>query len=282
MGIRRATFAGSWYPDTAEECIALFEDYKNSITIKDEDFLGVGGIVPHAGWYFSGKTAFTVYYHLSKKINPDVVFLFGMHLGEMSPNYIFNDDGFETPLGIIDVRRDIVYRLMEEFTFVEENSRAFTPDNTVELQLPMVKYFFRDSPVVTLGVAPTETAIKIGMKSSEIATSLGLKAIFIGSTDLTHYGPNYGFLPHGPGREGLRWVKEVNDRRIIELFVRMEPEAVIDEALNSKNACCPGAAACAISASRAAGAKKGVLLDYTTSYDIHPDMSFVGYAGVVF
>ncbi len=282
MGIRKPTFAGSWYPADAGECIRVFENYLNMINVIDDDYLGVGGIVPHAGWYFSGQTAFTVFYHLSKKVKPDVVFIFGMHLGELSPNYIFNDEGFETPLGILEVQRDIVSELLDEFSFVEENSTAFTPDNTVELQLPMVKYFFKDVPVVTVGVAPTDTAIEIGKKAYEISSRMGLMGIFIGSTDLTHYGPNYGFLPHGPGREGLEWVKNVNDRRIIELFIKMDPEGVIDEALSSKNACCPGAAACAISASKAAKAKRGYLLEYTTSYDKHPDISFVGYAGVVF
>ena len=282
MGIKKTTFSGSWYPATEKECITIFEDYKSKIKLTDEDYKGVGGIVPHAGWYFSGKTAFTVFYNLAQKSKPDVVFLFGMHLSELSPNYIFNDDEVETPLGNLKVNREIVEKLLSKFSFVEENSYSFTPDNTVELQLPFVKYFFPDVSIVTVGVAPVKTAVSIGSYSAEIAKTMGINAIFIGSTDLTHYGPNYGFLPQGPGEKGLKWVKEVNDRRIIELFTKMDPQGVIDEALNSRNSCCPGAAAAAISASKNAGATKGVLLDYTTSYDIHPDLSFVGYAAIVF
>jgi AmmeMemoRadiSam system protein B len=30
------------------------------------------------------------------------------------------------------------------------------------------------------------------------------------------------------------------------------------------------------------GAEKGILLDYYTSYDILPDDSFVGYAGILY
>ena len=282
MGIKKATFAGSWYPDTEEECLSLFDEYKSRIKLSDVEFAGIGGIVPHAGWYFSGKTAFTVFYNLAKRSNPDVVFIFGMHLNELSPSYIFNDEGLETPLGNLKVNKDMVEKLVSKFSFIEENAYSFTPDNTVELQLPFIKYFFPDVSVVTVGVAPVETAISIGYYSAEIAKNMGLNALFIGSTDLTHYGPNYGFLPHGPGESGFRWVKEVNDRRIIELFIEMDPAGVIDEALSSRNACCPGAAAAAISAAKRTGATHGVLLDYTTSYDIHPDLSFVGYAGVVF
>ena len=282
MGVRKTSFAGSWYPATEKECLAVFEDYKNRIELSNENFKGVGGIVPHAGWYFSGKTAFTVFYNLAQRADPDVVFLFGMHLNELSPNYIFNDDAIETPLGNLEINRKIVEKLLSEFSFVEENSYSFTPDNTIEIQLPFVKYFYPDVSIVTVAVAPVKTAVSIGNFSAEINKTMGLNAIFIGSTDLTHYGPNYGFSPQGSGEKGLKWMKEVNDRKIIELFVKMDPFEVIDEALSSRNACCPGAAAAAISASKKSGAKHGVLLDYSTSYDIHPDLSFVGYAGVVF
>jgi AmmeMemoRadiSam system protein B len=33
---------------------------------------------------------------------------------------------------------------------------------------------------------------------------------------------------------------------------------------------------------KALGAKRGVLLDYYTSYEILPDDSFVGYAGILY
>ncbi len=52
--------------------------------------------------------------------------------------------------------------------------------------------------------------------------------------------------------------------------------------LNNHNACCGGAAAAAIATAKVLGANKGNKLVYTTSYDIRPDTSFVGYVGIVF
>jgi hypothetical protein len=104
----------------------------------------------------------------------------------------------------------------------------------------------------------------------------------VGSTDLTHYGYNYGFLPKGTGEQALEWVKTVNDRRVVGLMVEMDDEQVINEALNNANACCSGAAAAAIAAARELGARKGKIIKYATSYDVHPDSSFVGYVGIVF
>ena len=282
MGTRKADFAGSWYPGTHRECINTIEDYIRDVRVPEEEYTGFGGIVPHAGWYFSGKTALTVLSAIKSKIKPDLIFLFGMHLPEGSRNYIFIDESVETPLGNLEVNREVSELLTGSFDFIEENASRYTRDNTLELQFPLIKYTFPDTSVVLIGAAPTHFAFAIGEKAASITKELGLTACFIGSTDLTHYGPDYGFTPEGTGKKSVQWVKEVNDKRIIKAFLSAGSGEVIKEALSSRNACCPGAAAAAIAGAGCSGAGRGTLAHYTTSYDIHPDRSFVGYAGVVY
>jgi MEMO1 family protein len=104
----------------------------------------------------------------------------------------------------------------------------------------------------------------------------------IGSTDLTHYGRNYGFIPHGSGPAALEWVRQENDHRVIEAMLALAPEKIIAEGLEHQNACCAGAAAAAVAAAMQLGARSAWTLDYATSYDKSPGESFVGYAGVLF
>jgi len=282
MGIRNPDLSGSWYPSSKGECVKIIENYKASILIPDVDYYGFGGIVPHAGWYFSGKTAFSVFYSIYKKIKPDTFFLFGMHLPVNGPNYIFIDDGINTPFGVLKVNDEAAKMLCNTFDFIKEDAKSYTQDNTVELQLPFIKYLFPEVNIVTLGVSPTNTAINIGEKACDISKELGLKACFIGSTDLTHYGPNYGFIPKGVGAKSIKWAKEVNDKRIVDLFIEADPFEVMKEASASHNACCPGAASAAIAALKKMKIQRGVLVKYDSSYDIHPDSSFVGYSGIVY
>jgi AmmeMemoRadiSam system protein B len=294
MGLRAPYFAGTWYPGTKSECIRTIKQYEEDLPpgsrgeVSSLAEAGMrGGIVPHAGWYFSGKTAYSVFYKIHAVAShrgkiPDTFFIFGMHLGPGSPNYIFLDEGFQTPLGKIEVNLKAANLLSSSFNFYEEDSRNYTPDNTIELQLPFIKYLFPEATVVTIGASPGSNAFAIGEKAAQISKELGLESRFIGSTDLTHYGPNYGFTPQGTGPKSVRWVKEENDRRIIEAFLRLDFQGVLREALASRNACCPGAACAAIAAAKSLGTEKGELVHYTTSYDIHPDSSFVGYAGVVY
>ena len=104
----------------------------------------------------------------------------------------------------------------------------------------------------------------------------------LGSTDLTHYGYNYGYTPKGVGEDAVAWVKSVNDKRVVDLMVKMDSKGIIDEALENHNACCSGAAGAAVAAVRELGCKRGEKITYSTSYDIRPDSSFVGYVGIVF
>jgi AmmeMemoRadiSam system protein B len=69
---------------------------------------------------------------------------------------------------------------------------------------------------------------------------------------------------------------------MVESMLAMDPAGVLNEAGQNRNACCSGAAAAAIAASKELGAERGVKLIYATSYDIRPDTSFVGYTGIVF
>jgi AmmeMemoRadiSam system protein B len=110
---------------------------------------------------------------------------------------------------------------------------------------------------------------------------MGVTAVAVGSTDLTHYGPNYGFMPAGIGEEAIRWGIG-NDNRVIEHMTALEPSLVIEEALSNHNACCPGACASAITMGKGLGAKTGERLMYATSNETSPGPSFVGYVGVIF
>jgi hypothetical protein len=104
----------------------------------------------------------------------------------------------------------------------------------------------------------------------------------IGSTDLTHYGYNYGFVTKGTGSQALDWVRNENDRRVIDSMLAMDPEKVIAEGLSNQNACCAGAAATAIETAKNLGADQADQIAYSTSYDKSPGDSFVGYVGIVF
>jgi len=283
MNVRRATFAGSWYPDIPEGCKREINHFlRQSEDVESPDSGWVGGIVPHAGWYFSGSIACRVIHSLRTGVVPDVFVVFGMHLHPKSSNYIMTEGAWETPFGNIEIETALAQKLTDQFHFKIETARHHTKDNTIELQLPFIKYFFPDARIVPVGVPPTEASIEVGKAAARISSELGLKTKIIGSTDLTHYGLNYGFIPEGMGPSAVAWVRNENDRKVIDHMLSLNPAGVLSEAMKNQNACCSGAVASAISAGKELGATQAKQIAYASSYEKSPGDSFVGYVGIVF
>ena len=279
--VRSSDFAGSWYPGNESDCRASIEELSDSNLPCPGDGDAVGGIVPHAGWFYSGKIACNVIKCLSQHNLPDTCIIFGRHLHPGSGNFIMERGRWATPLGDLEIDSELAKKLTGEFPFIIETSSHYEADNTIELQLPFIKYFFPKIKIVPIGVPPRLTSLEIARKAVEIAKSMSRKTIIVGSTDLTHYGYNYGYVPKGAGEEAVEWVKNKNDKQVVDLMLEMDGQGVIQESLKNHNACCSGAAGAAIEASKKMGAKRAEKILYYTSYDIRPDASFVGYVGIV-
>ena len=287
MNIRKPSFAGSWYPARASECEAEIRQFLSDATRMEDlpEANHLGGIVPHAGWYFSGSLACRVIAALrgsKQEPPPDIIVVFGMHLHPQSTACIMTDGAWETPFGDLEIETEISRILAQQFPFKMETADRFTPDNTIELQLPFVKYFFDTSRLIPIGAPPTAKTIQMATALADIAKKAGKTLKVIGSTDLTHYGDNYGFSPAGRGERAIKWARNTNDRKIIDLMLAMNPEGVMVEGLQHQNACCSGAAAAAIAAAKRLGANKAHYIGYSSSHDKHPGDSFVGYAGMTF
>ena len=286
MAVRKSILAGSWYPATASACEqeirSFLREMKGKCPAPENGQAYCGGIVPHAGWHFSGSIACNVISRLAAASQPDAVVIFGMHLHTNSSNHIMTHGAWETPFGDLDIETAIAERLTERFPFIIETPSRFVQDNTIEVQLPFIKYFFEDTPVVPIGVPPTLASLEIGMAAVDICRELGLRIKVIGSTDLTHYGDNYGYLPKGSGPKARRWVETENDAAMVAAILAMDSHRVLKLAREKQNACCSGAVATAVTAAKALGAEEAHQLAYATSYEKSPGESFVGYAGVLF
>ena len=282
MPARRSDFAGSWYPGKESECRRVIEEFlRDSVSCPSIGRKGVGGIVPHAGWFYSGKVACNVIKCLKDNNSPDTVVIFGRHLHPGSDNYIMKEGRWATPLGDLEIDRELAEGLGSEFAFRVETESRYEQDNTIELQLPFIKYFFPEAKILPIGTPPRTSSLKMGERLAEISKTMGRKCVILGSTDLTHYGHNYGYTPKGIGEKAVEWVKNENDKKIIDLMLAMDAEGIIEEATKNLNACCSGAAAAAIATARRLGAVQGQKLFYYTSYDVRPDSSFVGYVGIL-
>lgn len=276
MAVRPRMLSSGWYPGSGGACRAEIEKFIAGLKPPEPGLTPLGGLVPHAGWYFSGRLAAKVFFLCSRAVKPEVVVLFGGHLPG-GPALLVTEDAWETPLGDVPLATEFYAPLRQRFTLKPE----YPGDNTIEVNLPFVKYFFPQARLLALRAPQTPEAVRLGEAVVEVARELKQSVLLIGSADLTHYGLNYGFAPRGYGPQAVQWVKEVNDRRFVEALLQMDPLSAIALADRDLSSCSAGAPAAALAGAKKLGATRALLVDYYTSYDVLPGDSFVGYAGVI-
>lgn len=271
----------------ANECRAeQIERYLEGFCVPDTPPNVVAGIVPHAGWSFSGAVAAKVFKCIKEKNPPDtIILLSAIHRWGVRANSVYASGSWWTPFGDVQVDSETAAALLSELGgHLVQDSSAHSTEHSAEVQVPFIKYFFPQAQIVPIIILPDNRAEWIGFKIGETARTRQKKIVVVGTTDLTHYGPNYGFTPKGFGPEAHRWFKE-NDARIINLALQMKANEIVHEAATHHNACGAGAMAATVSAARAMGAQRGTLVEYTSSFERMPEDEFqmaVGYVGIIF
>jgi MEMO1 family protein len=278
MSVRRRMLPAGWYPKSADECQKEINGFLDGFNPPEGHW--IAGVAPHAGWAFSGLAAAKVVKTLSLKGDVDRVVVFGGHLPGGYAPIAYVEDGIETPFGVKPIDMECTLKLVNSGQAVAAGSDF--SDNTIEVQLPLVSYFFPNAKFVAVHSPSSEEAINLARNVKTLLDEKGLSAVFLGSADLTHYGPNYGFSPKGTGASSVKWVKEENDQILLENAVHMRANELIKDASIRHNTCSAGPIASIIEIARLHGVNQGKLLDYYTSYDVMPGSSFVGYASIVY
>jgi hypothetical protein len=292
MMVRKPAVAGRFYPRDRQGCLDEIKKMFVPQDFPDVPDQPVGGIVPHAGWLFSGDTAFTVFRAIESRRRPSTFVLLGAAHRPMSGNALFSEGVWRSPLGEVPIDERLAGDILGRAgaaDLLSADPRAHDAEHSLEVQLPLLQYLFPDVEIVPILVCGNGDPVALGRVVGESIRDRQADAVCIGSSDLTHYGPSYGFTPQGLGEAAVRWVRDENDRRMLHLMETLDAEKVVPEARNHMNACGAGAIAATLAAVRVLGATAGHVVRYTTSFDVLRDklgrtdyQAAVGYPGVVF
>ncbi len=287
MLIREPAQAGSFYAASEASCR---RDLEACVADGAHALEGTvrGGIVPHAGWLYSGKVAGKVLATIAATARPTTVVIFGaVHRGRPRGRQaaMFPSGRWETPIGPVQVDGRLAERILGQTNLIVEDVYAHEQEHSIEVQVPFVRHLLPESMILPIVIPPVPEAPDIGEAVARTIEAYQVDAAVVGSTDLTHYGPSYGFTPEGAGPEGLAWAKNVNDRRMIDLILALDPKPIVSESQLHQNACGAGAVAATMAAVRHLGADQAILLQHTTSHEVlgaRGGSDAVGYAGIVF
>jgi len=290
MTTRKPAVAGQFYGAAKAECIDEIKDClpKLPLSVELPEPI-VAAIVPHAGWVFSGDLAalaFSAILQANQEV--DTFVLFGaVHRYIKSGPAVYHEGSWQTPLGLAAIDETLAAEIVA--LGARADKAAHNGEHSIEVQIPFVQYLFPKAKIVPVAMPTEGFDYHFGMRLGQmLAGRKEHRVVCIASTDLTHYGPRYGFCPQGVGPAGLKWAREVNDMDFINLALRMEADKIVNEATNKDNACGPAAVAAVVAAATALKRTRGVLLGHTTSNDVlqrrfhETSQESVGYAAIVY
>ncbi len=291
MQTRKPVVAGQFYPGQPGSCLDEIKQCLEQSTLSESlPETIAAGIVPHAGWTFSGSLAAMVFAAIKQqheKVHTFVIFGATHGYFGQSPA-VYETGSWTTPLGNVAIDEDLAEAVLSTSAAVSD-PQAHRSEHSIEVQVPFIQHLFAGAKILPILVPPTEQAVALGESVGEIISAdEKKKVVCIGSTDLTHYGPRYGFTPMGVGPAAFQWASGVNDRQFIDLALKLEPEKILTNAAENANACGSGAAAAAIAAAKKLGKTQGLLLAHTNSNEVMlkkmgtSSTDSVGYAAIIF
>jgi len=271
MSIRKPIVAGQFYPADKTE---LEKQVKSYIKIKPNNAVKAI-IVPHAGYFFSGKCAGKAYSILPEA---ETYVLLGVNHSGHGQDIAVSLDDFETPLGV--VKNDVQFgkEILKQLN-LKEDSQAHKYEHSLEVQLPFLQMInktankdFSIVPII-LKNYNLETCKNLAKAIFQASEKLKQEIISIASSDFTHSGPAYGFS----SQENPKNI----DKKAINSILKFDSRSFLD--ISEQTTICGAGAICTVmELSKFLGAKKVKLLDYYTSADVMPGENQVGYASIAF
>jgi AmmeMemoRadiSam system protein B/AmmeMemoRadiSam system protein A len=158
--------------------------------------------------------AAAAYRHVQRAA-PERVFILGFAHRGARPGVTGPDvDVIETPLGAVAVDRETVAKLAS----VREEC-----DHSVEIQLPLLQRAAAGARIVPLYVGPMEDGER-REAGRRLADVLQPGDVVLASSDLTHYGKDFGYVPFAPDARALREL----DMRCVEAAGSLDARLFLD------------------------------------------------------
>jgi len=192
--IRPPAVASMFYPGSAAELRNAVQNYlSNAGTEEDVHKLKKGEtaelqtlIVPHAGYIYSGKIAACAYQLLQENQNQfkRVLLLGPTHRVWLQGAAFPEADAFETPLGEITLDKELIEKILAEFSWISVCDKAHAEEHCLEVQLPFLQETLGEFKLLPLvvGDAKTELLAALIQQFSEDPETL-----IVISTDLSHF-----------------------------------------------------------------------------------------------
>jgi AmmeMemoRadiSam system protein B len=267
--IRKPVVAGMFYPGSPSQLRKDVQSMLAETPPRPDVGRVVAAIVPHAGYMYSGQTAAAAYATLRKSDAETVVIVSPSHREHFFSASIYEGDGYETPLGVVDIDATLRARLVKSDEHITSGTEGHRGEHAIEVQLPFLQEVLPGRKIlpIVMGDQQRQLCYLLGQKLGDCLK--GKPVILIASSDLSHY---YRYD-----------IAEQLDRVIVEDVIQFEHGKLMSDLESDKTEACGGGPIVAVlMAAAQLGGTKATILAHCNSGDITGDKDgVVGYMSAV-
>ena len=195
--VRPPAVAGRWYPEDPRVLSTTIQTFLNKAKLPSSLPSKINAlIVPHAGYRFCGQTAAYAYKAIKGKNYKYVVIIAPAHYARFYGASTLDVEAYKTPLGEVPLERRFIKALLASPLF-KEYTLAHLREHAIETQLPFLQVVlgkFKLIPIL-IGQITDEDVFRLAKTIKSVFSPVMEETLFIASSDFTHFGPMYGYVP---------------------------------------------------------------------------------------
>lgn len=266
--VKPPNVAGAFYPSEPEVLSKMVDAFISGASPFQRNGQLIALISPHAGYQYSGHVAGYVYRNIDKNIKT-VIIIGPSHYYSLRGISVYKEGFFRTPLGDVEIDKDIARALIDERNDIVFNPEIFQREHSIEVQIPFLQRTLKRFKIVPILVgSPTELSFRhVVYELTEVMRNRN-DVLLIASSDLSHYHPYDDAL-----KMDMRFIDAVERLSVEDL------QGILSR--NESEACGAWPVIITLIVARNLGATEGVLYKYANSGDVTGDKSrVVGYAAI--
>ena len=190
--VLKSTLAGNWYTADAGTLSKQLENFFDKAEVKPINNV-IALILPHAGYQYSGQTAAFGLKTTGKQYKRIIVIGPSHRVPMEEVLSVPKATDYETPLGQIPLDVEFIDKLLKLSIF-QNIPQANESEHSTQIEVPLLQYRFSNFKLVPIvaGNCSEKTIIKAGNILKSLVDD---DTLVIASSDFTHFGPNYGYVP---------------------------------------------------------------------------------------
>lgn len=217
--VRESALAGGWYPGDPQQLAEYVDGLLDAVEtatpeMPDMPDMPVRALIaPHAGYRYSGATAAEVVARVRGREFKRVIVLAPSHRGGFRGLSIADVEAYETPLGTVPLDAAAVADLRKS-ELVTSDPTAHEREHAIEIELPLLQRAlvpgWRLVPVLVGRMEGEDYRV-----AADLLRPLADEGtLVVVSSDFTHFGPRFQFMPFGLDGETSNRIRALDDGAI--------------------------------------------------------------------